>query len=546
MVLDRQGYEVISSMLITCLTSATLIERANDFVSKKFKTESPDVIDIKDLILRPFYGLKEIFRKKDIMIAFIQSEQVSQAIDLIICFTSLSRAKEKYICYFEESVFEKLKLSTTLWAFLNVIRDSVCIPFFMILAGIRTLQLSKNKRSGFKRSNDFYYLRTDIVGELKAGGSVAHTKGIINGFKRLDYNPQLILSGDISGFKKHENVTHVKKSSLLRNVPEILNIVYSEKIYQEIIRKSRTFGFIYQRYSLDDYTGALLSKKLNIPFILEYNGPEVWIARNWGTPLIFERFAEGIEMANLRSADLVIVISRHMEDELLKKGIKQDKILVNPNGVDIEKYNPDINGKGIREKYEISNRIVVGFIGTFGRWHGAEILARAVKDIITEKKEVHFLFIGDGVTLPEVKDIIEKDGMSEYVTYTGLIEQERAPQYLAACDILVSPHVPNPDGTPFFGSPTKLFEYMAMGKAIVASDLDQIGEVLAHGKTAWMVKPGDVMDLAGGIIVLASDEKLRTELGRNARKEVVEKYTWTEHVGKIVAVLETVLEKKKS
>lgn len=189
---------------------------------------------------------------------------------------------------------------------------------------------------------------------------------------------------------------------------------------------------------------------------------------------------------------------------------------------------------------------MIGFIGTFGRWHGAEVLAKAVKDVITLKKEVHFLFIGDGVTLPEAKDIIKKDSMSEYVTYTGLIEQESAPQYLAACDILVSPHVPNPDGTPFFGSPTKLFEYMAMGKAIVASHLDQIREVLEHGRTAWMAKPGDAKELAEGIIKLADDGRLRDKLGRNAREEVVAKYTWGEHVRKILKALGRMTGKEKS
>jgi glycosyltransferase involved in cell wall biosynthesis len=533
-------------MLISCITSTTFIQKAKDFATNEFNTKEVNVLDIKDIILQPSTGLKELFRKKDIVIGFMLSEQFSQAIDLIICFTSISRAKEKYVCYFKDSVFEKLKLGTIIRAFLNVMRDAVCIPFFMILARARILQFTEKRNNVLKDVKDILYVRTDVIGELKVGGSVAHTTGVIEGFKRLGYNAQMIFSGTISALKEQENITFVKKDSLLRNVPEISNIAFSEKVYRGALEKQDEVEFIYQRYSMDDYTGALLSKKLNLPFILEYNGSDVWVAKHWGTPLLFEKMAEKIEIANLKAADLIVVVSEPLRDELLKRGIEADKIVVNPNGVDELKYNPDIDSRAIRERYQLRDKTVIGFIGTFGKWHGAEVLAKAVKGIITEKKEVHFLFIGDGVTLPEVKDIIEKDGMSEYVTYTGLIEQERAPQYLAACDILVSPHVPNPDGTPFFGSPTKLFEYMAMGKAIVASDLDQIGEVLEHGKTAWMVRPGDVVDLAGGIVVLAGSEKLRTELGRNARKEVVEKYTWTEHVGKIVAALETVLEKKKS
>lgn len=73
-------------MLITCITSTTLIEKAKEFTSKKFDTESINVIDIKDLIFQPSYGLTEIFRKKDLIVAFLQGERFVQAIDLIIFF----------------------------------------------------------------------------------------------------------------------------------------------------------------------------------------------------------------------------------------------------------------------------------------------------------------------------------------------------------------------------------------------------------------------------------------------------------------------------
>ncbi len=128
--------------------------------------------------------------------------------------------------------------------------------------------------------------------------------------------------------------------------------------------------------------------------------------------------------------------------------------------------------------------------------------------------------------------------VASYVTFTGLVPQDEAPAYLAACDILASPHVPNADGSRFFGSPTKLFEYMAMGKGIVASDLEQIGEVLTHDQTAWLVRPGDVEDLVAGIVALGSDPEMRTRLGAAARKEAVERYTWKAHVRRMLGRME--------
>ena len=145
--------------------------------------------------------------------------------------------------------------------------------------------------------------------------------------------------------------------------------------------------------------------------------------------------------------------------------------------------------------------------------------------------------VGDGVTMPQVKNEIEFFRIADNVIFTGMVPQEEGPKYLAACDILVSPHVPNSDGTPFFGSPTKLFEYMAMGKGIVASDLDQIGEVLQHDHTARLVKPGDAESLMHGLKSLIDNPETRKRLGEAARREVVAKYTWKEHTRKIIEKL---------
>jgi glycosyltransferase involved in cell wall biosynthesis len=75
---------------------------------------------------------------------------------------------------------------------------------------------------------------------------------------------------------------------------------------------------------------------------------------------------------------------------------------------------------------------------------------------------------------------------------------------------------------------------MAMGKGIVASNLEQIGEVLAHDRTAWLVRPGDVEDLVAGIVALGSDPEMRTRLGAAARAEAVARYTWDAHVRRML------------
>jgi len=224
-----------------------------------------------------------------------------------------------------------------------------------------------------------------------------------------------------------------------------------------------------------------------------------------------------------------------------ENGVDPEKILVNPNGVDHERYAPVKDKSEVKKKFNLENKTVIGFIGTFGKWHGAEILARAygmlIKTYPDYRRTTQLLMIGDGVTLPLVKNEIEYFNTADNVTLTGTVPQEEGPMYLAACDLLASPHVPNPDGTPFFGSPTKLFEYMAMGAGIIASDLDQIGEVLQHDHTAWLVEPGDPESLMLGLKAMIDTPETNQRLGEAARREVVAKYTWKEHTRKIIEKL---------
>jgi glycosyltransferase involved in cell wall biosynthesis len=120
------------------------------------------------------------------------------------------------------------------------------------------------------------------------------------------------------------------------------------------------------------------------------------------------------------------------------------------------------------------------------------------------------------------------------VIFTGAVGHDRVPRLLDACDILVAPHVPLADGSEFFGSPTKIFEYMAMGKGIVASRLGQIGEVLVDGETASLVEPGDVEELRAALMRLIEDKRLREALGMRAREVAEREHTWTHNARRVL------------
>jgi glycosyltransferase involved in cell wall biosynthesis len=329
-----------------------------------------------------------------------------------------------------------------------------------------------------------------------------------------------------------------------RNLPNMPELLFNDHVIRMVDRQWPDWrpSFIYQRYSLGNYAGVVLKLKHDVPLVCEYNGSFPWIAYHWGGRRLFhERLVTRIELLNLRAADLIVVVSDASRQELVGRDILDEKILVNPNGVDTNAYSPRVDGEPVRQGYGLEGKIVIGFIGSFGKWHGAEVLANAFGLLLTRfpiyRDGVRLLMIGDGPTMPQVKEELKKFDTGDRCILTGRIPQEDGCAHLAACDILVSPHVPNPDGTPFFGSPTKLFEYMAMGKGIVASDLNQIGEVLEHEKTALMVKPGDAESLVFALSKLIEDEQGRKKLGQAARREVVAKYTWKEHTRKIVEKL---------
>jgi glycosyltransferase involved in cell wall biosynthesis len=304
-----------------------------------------------------------------------------------------------------------------------------------------------------------------------------------------------------------------------------------------------------------------MRRRLRVPLVLEFNGSEVWAQRHWGEPVRFERLARAIERVNLRHADLVVVVSNALIDQSVSLGASPERVLFYPNGIDPIAFNPDRFTDGDRRATRRELGVPDGadlltFIGTFGLWHGTDVLAEAIRRLIDEERAwleergVHFLYVGDGALAPKVRSVLGRDHGAPFVTLAGFRPQTEAPRILAASDILLSPHVPNPDGTPFFGSPTKLFEYLAMAKPIVASDLDQVGWVLKGwragepppspdmprvSRAALLVEPGSVEDLVRGIrqaVELPRPE--REALGREARRLVLRSFTWDMNVAAVL------------
>ena len=401
------------------------------------------------------------------------------------------------------------------------------------------------------------YLDANLSFGVAAGGSLGHIKGVIDALVDAGYGVDYASVKKIPTKKVGARWEKMTPPDLYSYPPELnyysFNEDYNEFI--ENISNNIEYSFIYQRMSLHNCSGLKARENLKRPLVLEYNGSEAWTWANWGQKLHLHDAAVALERVSLQNADLVVTVSDALRDEVLKVGVPGERILVYPNCIDPDIFDPARfpadERKELRKQWGIApDARVATFIGTFGVWHGVDFLASAIKRLVDERRDwldthkLHFLLIGDGRKMPEVRETLAGPGYQEFATLTGLVPQNAAPAYLAASDIFLSTHVPNDDGSAFFGSPTKLFEYMAMEKPIVASDLDQIGEVLKgvgrfagnapEGPLAELFPPGDELAFIDALVRIVENQSHATRLAQRARRAALDSYTWRHHVDAIL------------
>ena len=191
-----------------------------------------------------------------------------------------------------------------------------------------------------------------------------------------------------------------------------------------------------------------------------------------------------------------------------------------------------------------------GFLGTFGPWHGVDVLQELIPIVVKQEHGAHFLLMGEGAGRAPLEERLRREGMLSHVTFTGKIVPSIVPSYLVRCDAFLCPTQPNSDGSRFFGSPTKLFEYLSMARPIIASDLEQVAQVVSPAlyvsdiysrkkivtdEVGILVNYNNISGFVDACLYVASlPESERIKMGRNARKKALNQYTWLSHVKKMV------------
>lgn len=390
------------------------------------------------------------------------------------------------------------------------------------------------------------YFRLDYWVKLTGGGSYGHTVYQAKALSKASSEPLICVLTS-----RYELLDEVGVAQMAIPSPNALadefTLVSNGEAYRNLVRDLLKFyrpAYVFERLVMGSSVVAQACREVGVPYIAEFNGSELTMSRVFAgvEKQNAERLQE-IELESMRAADIVSVVSQPVKDEVVASGVSAEKVLVNPNCVDLEAYKP----LPVDEREELRasfgfrpHDVVLGFCGTFGGWHGVDVLAAAMPRILEARPNTKVLLIGDGVLKHLVTEIVERS--AGRVRDLGRQPQAAAARALAACDIFLSPHSSNMGDKPFFGSPTKLFEYMAYGVGIICSDLEQLGEVMRPalaiaaegaeppGARCVLVRPGSVDDLVAAALRLIDDKALRDRLGRNARAAAAEHYTWDVHV----------------
>lgn len=329
-------------------------------------------------------------------------------------------------------------------------------------------------------------------------------------------------------------------STWRRHIPTVAKRAFKDA--RELLRARRfrvdrhgpwsnsTVRFVWQRHELFHTAGLDLARDLDVPSVLFVPATLVWESAQWGVRrpgwgTWVERFGE---RPALRRADLVACGSEVVAEEVARTGVRSERIIVTPSGVDLDSFVVHVDPKVVREQHGLTNRFVVGWAGSFRRFHSLEQLIDAVAGM----ENVSLLLVGDGPERLKVEEMARSRRV--HAVFTGTVRHKYVASYLSAMDVGV---VLAPEEGAFHYSPLKLAEYVAAGLPVVAPRIEQVADRLHDGIDALLVPAGDPDKLAASLLELRDDPALRRRLSEAALTAARTQWSWDDEVRRILAAL---------
>lgn len=314
---------------------------------------------------------------------------------------------------------------------------------------------------------------------------------------------------------------------------ELVELGYNLVGIFKLLSAARRFrpDFIYERYALFNFSGALASRWLRIPLILEVNSPLAQEQADLGQQSL-GGLARWSERWICNHASAVITVSTPLRELLVKSGVTRDLITVISNGVDTERFHGRSEaGDEVRRRFGLSGQRVVGFVGWIRDWHGLEDLVRGMPHWPDDLSDVHLLIIGDGPARSAIESAATECAVADRVHITGAVPHAQIVEYLAAIDVALQPAATS------YASPMKIFEYLAMAKPVVAVDQENTREILEEGRNALFFPPGDRVAFVSAVQEIFLDQQRLERMSAQARSAIFEReFLWDANARKVIEI----------
>ncbi|NQY90274.1 MAG: glycosyltransferase family 4 protein [Deltaproteobacteria bacterium] len=302
----------------------------------------------------------------------------------------------------------------------------------------------------------------------------------------------------------------------------------------EKIHKRRPIHAVYERYSLWNYSAVKFARAAAVPHLLEVNAPlreEQQRYRRLENP----ELARTLEHYIFSNTDRLIVPSSQLKPWVVEHGCAPGRVRVIPNAADPELFARVASSREQLEREE--GTFVLGFLGSLKPWHGLDELLRAFRLLHRKDNSYRLLVVGEGPLRRELERSARSMKILPAVTFSGHVEHDEIPAWLARMDVGMAPY---PKLAGFYFSPLKVFEYMAAGLPVVASDTGQIAELFTDRRNLLLHRPGAVREIADRVETLRGKPSLSVKLAAEARRMVNRRFTWRRNAERVLDMADRV------